>query len=164
LVAGEVAQVAPTGEVSVDVGNVGGVGVGENPHDNRCPGADVAQEGVAGAAHDNCLIAPLLILELEGERDGNAKSQEGIIKANGALVADELEVAQTKPFCALFALDCQVLAGAHSEEECAVGQLVGGLVEQTVDIAAQFAKDGQSKSLLWTGGWIVVFVALQLIR
>jgi hypothetical protein len=160
LVAREIAQVAPAGEVSVAVGSVRGVGVGEDPHDDRLPGSDGAQEGVAGAVHDDRLVTFLVLLELKGDCNGIAKSQEGIVEADGALVGDELEVAQVKPLCASFALDHQVLAGVHRKEESAAGQLVGGSVERTVVIAAQFLKDAWSNSLLWTGGWIIVFVAL----
>jgi hypothetical protein len=113
--------------------------------------------------HDDGLIALLVLLELEGDRDSIAESQEGIVEADGALVADELEVAQAKPFGASFALDGQVLAQLHGKEECAAGKLVGGSVERTVIVLAQFPKDAGGDSLLWACGWVIVFVALQLI-
>jgi hypothetical protein len=74
--------------------------------------------------YDDRLIVLLGLLELEGDCDSIAKSQEGIAEAGSALVADELEVSQAKPFGASFALDGQVLAGSHGKEECA-GRLSG---------------------------------------
>jgi hypothetical protein len=82
--------------------------------------------------HDGRLDTLLILLEFKGDRDCIAESQEWIVEGDGALVSDELEVAQAKPFGAPFALDGQVLTGAHGKEERAAGKLVGGSVEGAV--------------------------------
>jgi hypothetical protein len=68
LIAGEVTKVPSVGEVGVDVSSVGGAWVGEDPHDDRCPGMDGAQEWVAGAVHDDRLVPLVIRLEIVSQR------------------------------------------------------------------------------------------------
>ena len=102
-------------------------------------------------------------LKFEGDRDPITERQEGIIQPDGALVAEELEVAQAEPFGVPFTLDGKVLAGVHGEEESSTGKLVGGSVERAIIVPGQFPEDTRSERLLWAGGWVVIFVALQLV-
>jgi hypothetical protein len=68
LVIGEVTQFAPSSEVDIDEHCGQGAKIGEDMHDDGCPGSDGTQERVARVVHDNHLMTFLVLLKFESDR------------------------------------------------------------------------------------------------
>jgi hypothetical protein len=105
-----------------------------------------------------------VFLELECYGNGVGEGQERVVKLKGAVISDELEVAEAETFGPALSCYGEILTGAHCEEKGAPSELVGCSVELAIVVTAEFAEDARSEGLLWASRGVAVFVALQLIR
>ena len=108
----------------------GGRGVGQDARGDGCPCEDWAEDGVAGAGHDDGVFLAVILLKGKGERDMVGLGDVGVGEPQVGGAADELEIAKAEAACAPGrAGDRQVLARAQGEKERSAGELRQGARE-----------------------------------